>query len=374
MKGQWLGTYSNTNDDFESDDGRLMVNIDELEACYRGVVCIIPNNKKESPLATGYFITSDKAFEQTIEIFVRPINPNNYAECKWESIKHLYSKSLVLSEKIYAKVLFKDNKLTIVAKTDIGLAYNTTLTQPNHTDESRVSGRPMSWEEFKTHVSRLEKNTYIFRGQQEPWKLQTSFHRRNRYCIDDFINFDVKNLHQRLSSLTSHYFDLSVAEQNGAFFNLLQHHGYPTPLLDWSHSPYVSAFFAFRDWPINYDGEVSVRLYIFNSLKWHKLYNQTNLLNPPFPHLSVMEFVSINNPRLVPQQAITTATNIDDIEHYLLECSKTKNIDFIQAVDIPASEREKAMQDLRYMGITAGSMFPDIDGACEEFRERHFKN
>ena len=27
----------------------------------------------------------------------------------------------------------------------------------------------------------------------------------------------------------------------------LRHHGFPSPLIDWSYSPYVAAFFAFRD-------------------------------------------------------------------------------------------------------------------------------
>jgi len=30
------------------------------------------------------------------------------------------------------------------------------------------------------------------------------------------------------------------------------------------------------------------------------------------------------------------------------------------------------MEDLSYMGITAGSLFPGLDGTCEELRERNF--
>ena len=30
------------------------------------------------------------------------------------------------------------------------------------------------------------------------------------------------------------------------------------------------------------------------------------------------------------------------------------------------------MQELSFMGITAGSMFPGIEGACEELKERMF--
>lgn len=87
-----------------------------------------------------------------------------------------------------------------------------------------------------------------------------------------------------------------------------------------------------------------------------------------------MEFIAINNPRLVPQQSVTTITNLDDIEAFIIEReSKTKDI-FLEAIDLSARNRKKAMRDLRFMGITAGSMFPSIDGICEEFRERNFKN
>jgi hypothetical protein len=43
------------------------------------------------------------------------------------------------------------------------------------------------------------------------------------------------------------------------------------------------------------------------------------------------------------------------------------------AIDLPVSERKKVIQELGYMGITAGSLFPGLDGACEELRERNFE-
>lgn len=85
-----------------------------------------------------------------------------------------------------------------------------------------------------------------------------------------------------------------------------------------------------------------------------------------------MEFIAIANPRIVPQQAVTTVTNLEDIEGYILEKEAETGMRFLEAIDIPANEREKAMRDLRFMGITAGSMFPSIDGVCEELRERNF--
>ena len=195
-----------------------------------------------------------------------------------------------------------------------------------------------------------------------------------RYHINKFINQDVRQLYQKLSAITDHFFDLNVPDQNGAFFNLLQHHGYPTPLLDWSYSPYVAAFFAFRDWPKNYDEDGNARIYIFNNQSWQKRYPQIQNIDPPHPNLSVMEFIAINNPRLVPQQSVTTATNIDDIEAYIQERESNSNEKYIEAIDIPAKNREKVMIDLRFMGITAGSMFPSIDGVCEQIMEINFNN
>ena len=45
---------------------------------------------------------------------------------------------------------------------------------------------------------------------------------------------------------------------------------------------------------------------------------------------------------------------------------------YLQMIDLPVRERKRVIRELSYMGITAGSLFPGLDGACEELAERNF--
>lgn len=366
MKGQWLGTYTG------SVDGGIMINIDEVDDHFEAVAYLHPSTR-DFPSSIVYLSTPNKEKEQSAKAVTFPIDPRTRFQTSWDDIKHLYAEDVNHSSQAIVDIKLVGGNLQIECKTDIGVVFNSTLDMPSNNGDSKIPSEEMAWEEFKSHITSISKFSYLFRGQKQKWSLCTSFHRRGRYRISEFTNKDVKQLHQRLSAITSHFFDLTIPDQNGAFFNLLQHHGYPTPLLDWSYSPYVAAFFAFRDWPIGYDGDDFVRIYIFNNREWKKLFPQIQNLDPSYPHLSVMEFIAIDNPRLVPQQAATTVTNLHDIEAYILRKEEETGVKFLKAIDIPAKEREVAMRDLRYMGITAGSMFPSIDGVCEELRERNFK-
>jgi hypothetical protein len=49
-----------------------------------------------------------------------------------------------------------------------------------------------------------------------------------------------------------------------------------------------------------------------------------------------------------------------------------RNKTYLRVIDLPVGERMLVMNELAYMGITAGSLFPGLDGACEELRERFF--
>lgn len=365
MKGQWIGEYTGNV------DGTLMVNVDELDDHYEAVAYVRPTDAS-IPASVAYMSTENKGDKHKTKAFINAVDPRNGFQCKWDEIKDLYDKDVSHSTEADVSLEKVNGKLHINAITDIEVTLNSVLTKPEESNDSKIAGETMKWDEFKTNISAYSSSPFLYRGQSKPWRLRTSFHRRGRYRISKFLEHDVKQLHQKLSAITPHYFDLTIPDQNGAFISLLQHHGYPTPLLDWTYSPYVAAFFAFRDWKINYDEDGKARIYIFDNEEWQKRYAQIQNADPPFPHLSVMSFIAINNPRLVPQQSVTTVTNIDDIEAYLLEKEEESSIKYLRAIDIPAREREKAMSDLRFMGITAGSMFPSIDGVCEELKERNF--
>jgi len=147
-------------------------------------------------------------------------------------------------------------------------------------------------------------------------------------------------------------------------------------MLDWSRSPYVAAFFAYRTVSAEVLSKAGpkdkVRIYVFEEQLWKTAFPQfPNMLFPGL-HVSVIEFVALENERLIPQQGVSTVTNVDDVETYIQSCERDRKAAYLTAYDLPIKERSKVMGELSYTGITAGSLFPGLDGACEELRERNF--
>lgn len=369
MIGQWIGTYEGINV-----TGDLFVNIEKKKKTYHVIAAVNPDDLRV-PSSVAYAVFNENKINEQIDVSINAVDPRDSSQCKWEDIKELYESDIIHLNKATAiiKIINDELHLSAASKEVGGIFLTSVLKRPLKNQVSDIIPEVMSWDDFKNKLNSLDKSNFFYRGQQKPWKLRTSFHRGGRYHLIEYINSDIKRAHQKLSSITSHYFDLSIPDQNGSFLNLLQHHGYPTPLLDWSYSPYVASFFAFKDINKNNENmEGFVRIFIFDYKKWENSYDQIRDMNPPFPNLSVMEFISINNPRLIPQQAVTTITNIDDIEDYILKKEVESGEQFIRAIDIPIKERNNVIEDLKFMGITAGSLFPSIDGICEELKETYF--
>lgn len=367
MQGQWIGELHGTN------AGLIVLDLDDLGDRWAGHAFAFDINP-EIPGTLVRIATNNKEIEQKIEstdvAFLDPVRPVLLSP---EQIAQNYS-DVELPKRITAEIKQVENELHVAWQSDIGtngdaILYASAVNNPSaHAPRADIS----SWADFRNFALSLPPRKYIFRGQDCCHRLRTSFHRTRRKDLVGYVMNDLPNAYHILTAQTKHLFNLLDPTQNAAFLNLLQHHGYPTPLLDWSHSPFVAAFFAFRFRRNRTANDSKVRIFVFDREQWVTDFNQVQSISFAKPHFSIIEALSIENFRALPQQAISSVSNVDDIESYIAIKEEESGKNYLEVIDLPFADRQKVMQELSLMGITAGSLFPGLDGACEELRGRFF--
>lgn len=223
------------------------------------------------------------------------------------------------------------------------------------------------WVEFKRDLffelyprGRFQRGQYLFRGAGDAdWKLSTTFDRQ-------FAGVPLEPRMQLWDELISEWrqgcvdagVPPAVTEDDRALWALGQHHGLPTRMLDWSMSPYVAAFFAFRSHLLRAllsdGGHEQVAVWVLH-------------LDDPVWSGGGVEIVAapvLANNRLRNQGGRFTLCRaaVTSLEEYVERLASSTAL---TRCLIPTAEAAVALGDLDAMGITDHELFPDLTGLAD---------
>jgi len=145
-----------------------------------------------------------------------------------------------------------------------------------------------------------------------------------------------------------------------------QHHGLATPLLDWTASPYVAAYFAFCNTNVDDTKKRVVFALAQNAVRTKgESLLQTPQAGTLTTHLEFFKPLSDENSRLVNQGGLFTRVPLGvDVEKWVKQhFSEEKRHWILIKLQIPSSNREQCLRELNRMNINHLTLFPDLYGA-----------
>jgi hypothetical protein len=262
----------------------------------------------------------------------------------------------------------------------------------------------ISWRYFFNFIYKemLDYDKFIWRGQRcDNWLLESTLDRlrkktkitktKRKTFNDHLLNMFKYSVRGRRGINPPHL------ETENDWWALGQHYGLATPLLDWTTSPFVAAYFAY----INV-GERQTKhraIYALYQPRVEKLAKISNLeidvqhkqqeteletkspriaFNPySIPLRPAVEFIrpfSDENQRLVNQGGLFTRfPTAIDIQSWIEEKFKDENKTYIlMKILVPNKNREEYLKSLNRMNINHLTLFPDLHGAskyCNLFGE-----
>jgi FRG domain len=253
-----------------------------------------------------------------------------------------------------------------------GLPNLTVPTDSRTFTEYRLSG----WEEFTAVAEALDG--WAFRGQEDArWELVSLLTRRLRdFCPDSALWPLREERAMRIFRRKAHiYFqDRLALSDDLRCLALMQHHGAPTRLLDFTKSPFVAAFFAFERavddvavYALNTPVLWSARPDFDDQLDREKIDPRENGNYERYFALNRHPLVwfgesSEMDSRLVAQSGVFVMPGVLDLPLDAILQRYQPSADLLRKYVLPASARADAMRALYRMNITHATLFPDLDG------------
>jgi hypothetical protein len=251
-----------------------------------------------------------------------------------------------------------------------------------------------SWDDFVNEIrvlesdraSKKEKGTYVsellYRGQADSrWGLHTTLERSisrpvslngyyrlihtAKHRVETFTDgeWQIPSVDEYRNWLTENQdiFYMSFAAYN--YFVYLRHYGFPSPLLDWTASPYIAAFFAMNN--AKKDVE-SVSIYAFiESSEGPKV----GSLSEPEIH-GLGPNVKADRRHFLQQSHYSICTTFKNDKvwyacHQDVADRNNEEQDLLWKFNLPISERPAVLQALNKMNINPFSLFGTVERLME---------
>ena len=230
-----------------------------------------------------------------------------------------------------------------------------------------------SWEEFKQWTLRVRADGAVaFRGHgSNSFRLETSLYRAGRTQLGRYCAETLPLFHSHVEAVTNRRLNQGDSADFSTLLGLAQHHGLPTPLLDWTDSPYIAAFFAFSDALENRSvRSITTRVRVYALTRPFIERFSPRIVTLPFlePYVCFLQVSPRDNPRLYAQQGRFLVSNIGNIEQFICNIERHFETRYLLAAEIPVAFASEALEDLAFMGVTAASLFPGLDGVCRMMR------
>ncbi len=260
-----------------------------------------------------------------------------------------------------------------------------------------------SWEEFKLKLDSLRREhgkasnadrSLLFRGQENSaWGLETTLDRwRKRTLFLDYYRVisrirpqiesftgkewlisEYPDVVKRAASYDAFNSDLSCGKYPAyAYMAYLRHHGFPSPLLDWSRSPYIAAHFAFSK--VNEKPSERVSIFVLSKTSFKLHGNGMRLVYYPG------QYVNTHRRHFLQQSEYTLCLEADRVQdtEWRFEQYHTVFNDghqqqgICKQFTIPAAERAKVLHELNEYNINAFSLFGSEESLMDTLATREF--
>jgi len=232
-----------------------------------------------------------------------------------------------------------------------------------------VPRHSLTWRDFRGLVERQPRPT-LYRGQPDAalGLIPSLFRLPGRPNLDRYLRELLPSIHSAIAPYLDVDLDLERGPDRARFLGILRRHDFPSPLLDWTRSAEIAAYFAFADVALADIAPPDERRVTI----WRLEPELASPLNVgASAAVRVLSPHAVDHPVLLSQRGMHTQSLSDQPLEVALSAFLGAHATrpALERYDFSALDAREALDDLARRGIHAGTLFPVGDPTCHRLAQ-----